>query len=93
MKKNEFAVIINNEGVGGTRPRLIFGGVDYQCVIKCSVETRPKKACVSTLYLKWCLIISELQNAPWPRPDTAFHGEVFLCHSTLKSDVMDEFLL
>ena len=93
MKKNEFAVIINNEGVGGTQPRLIFGGVDYQCVIKCSVETRPKKACVSTLYLKWCLIISELQNAPWPRPDTAFHGEVFLCHSTLESDVMDEFLL
>ena len=78
MKKNEFAVIINNEGVGGTQPRLIFGGVDYQCVIKCSVETRPKKACVSMLYLKWCLIISELQNAPWPRPDTAFHGEVLL---------------
>ena len=24
---------------------------------------------------------------------TAFHGEVFLCHSTLESDVMDEFLL
>lgn len=54
---------------------------------------RPKKACVSTLYLKWCLIISELQNAPWPRPDIAFHGEVFLCHSALESDVMDEFLL
>ena len=93
MKKNEFAVIINNEGVGGTRPRFIFGDVDYQCVIKCSVETRPKKACVSALYLKWYLIISELQNAPWLRPDTAFHGEVFLCHSTLESDVMDEFLL
>ena len=73
-EKNEFAVIINNEGVGGTQPRLIFGGVDYQCVIKCCVETRPKKACVSTLYLKWCLIISELQNAPWPRPASANIG-------------------
>ena len=56
---------------GETRPRLIFGDADYQCVIKCSVETRPKKACVSTLYLKWCLIVSELQNAPWPRPANA----------------------
>lgn len=52
-----------------------------------------KKACVSTLYLKWCLIISELQNAPWPCPKTAFHGEVLLCQYMLKSDVMDEFLL
>ena len=57
--------------IGGTQPRLIFGGVDYQCVIKCSVETLPKKACVSTLYLKWHLIISELQNTPWPRPANA----------------------
>ena len=77
----------------GRSHTLVFRTIDYQLVIKCSVETRPKKACVSTLYLKWCLIISELQNAPWPRPDTAFHGEVFLCHSTLESDVMDEFLL
>ena len=29
----------------------------------------PKKACVSTLLLKWHLSISQLQNAPWPRPD------------------------
>ena len=56
---------------GGTQPRLIFGGADSQLVIKYSVETRPKKACVSTLYLKWILIISELQNAPWPRPANA----------------------
>ena len=59
---------------GGTRPRLIFGDVDYQCVIKCSVETRPKKACVSTLYLKWYRISSELQNTPWPRPSNAHIG-------------------
>ena len=25
--------------------------------------------CVSTLLLKYYLIINELQNAPWPRPD------------------------
>ena len=50
---------------------LVFRTVEYQLVIKCSVETRPKKACVSTLYLKWCLIISELQNVPWPRPANA----------------------
>ncbi len=37
---------------------------------------RPKKVCVSTLYLKWILIISELQNTPWPRPANAHqkHG-------------------
>ena len=29
---------------------------------------QPKKACISTLYLKWYLIISELQNTPWLRP-------------------------
>ena len=57
---------------GGTRPRLIFRGGDSQWVIKCSVETRPKKACVSTLHLKWYLIISELQNIPWPRPANAY---------------------
>ena len=28
----------------------------------------PKKGCVSTPWLKWCLIINELQNTPWPRP-------------------------
>ena len=32
---------------------------------------RPKKAYVSTLYLKWYLIISELQNTLWPRPANA----------------------
>lgn len=50
---------------------LVFRTVEYQLVIKYSVETRPKKACVSTLYLKYCLIISELQNVPWPRPANA----------------------
>lgn len=35
-----------------------------------------KKSCVSTLYLKWCLIISELQNTPWPRPANANIGFV-----------------
>ena len=50
---------------------LVFRTVEYQLVIKYNVETRPKKACVSTLYLKWILIISELQNTPWPRPANA----------------------
>ena len=31
---------------------------------------------VSTLYLKWYLIISELQNIPWPRPANANIGFV-----------------
>lgn len=102
MRKQDFAVLFCafycpiqrfNSHSAGRSHALFFGGFDYQCVIKCSVETRPKRACVSTLYLKWCLIISELQNAPWPRPDTAFHGEVLLCQSMLESDVMDEFLL
>ena len=26
------------------------------------------------LYLKWILIISELQNTPWPRPANAHIG-------------------
>lgn len=39
-------------------------------------ETRQKKACVSTLYLNWYLIISELQNTPWPRPTNAHIGFV-----------------
>ena len=56
---------------GGTQPRSAFRAVYYQLVIKCSVETRPKKARISTLYLKWYLIISELQNAPWLRPANA----------------------
>ena len=42
-----------------------------------TLTTRPKKACVSTLYLKWCLIISELQNAPWPRPALLIHRKTF----------------
>ena len=73
---------------GGTQPRLIFGGVDYQYVIKYSVETRQKKACVSTLHLKWCLIISELQNAPWPRPANAHIGfiKLFAAISELNCD-------
>ena len=62
---------------GGTQPRSVFRVVDYQLVIKCSVETRPKKACVSTLYLKWCLIISELQNTPWPRPALLIRRKTF----------------
>ena len=72
---------------GGTQPRLIFGGVDYQCVIKCSVETRPKKACISTLYLKWCLIISELQNAPWPRPANALIGFIKLFRRSFRAQL------
>ena len=31
-------------------------------------------AYVSTLYLKWYLIISELQSTPWPRPANAHIG-------------------
>ena len=53
---------------GGTRPRLISGDIDIQIVTKQSVETWPKKGCVSTLSFKWYLIISGLRNAPWPRP-------------------------
>ena len=33
---------------GGTQPCSVFRAVDYQLVIKCSVEMRPKKACMST---------------------------------------------
>ena len=62
---------------GGTQPHSVFRAVDYQLVIKCSVETRPKKACVSTLYLKWCMIIRELQNAPWPRPALLIRRKTF----------------
>ena len=36
----------------------VSGGVDFQRVIKRSVETWPKKACVSTLLLRSYLIIS-----------------------------------
>ena len=32
-----------------------------------------KEACISTPYLEWYLIISELQNTPWPRPANAYH--------------------
>ena len=37
-----------------------------------TLETLTKNACVSTLLLKWYLIISQLQNMPWPRPDSLF---------------------
>ena len=52
----------------GTRPRHNFGGADFQLVTKQSVETWPKKGCVSTLCLEWYLIINQLRNPPWPRP-------------------------
>ena len=55
-----------------TRPRSVFGGADCQLVIKCSVETWPKKGCVSTLLFKSYLIINELQNSPWLRPAGQF---------------------
>lgn len=55
-------------GAIGTRPRLEFRDIDYQLVIKSSVETQPKNVGVSTLSLKRYLIISGLQISPWPRP-------------------------
>ena len=39
-----------------------------------TAETLTKKACVSTLYLKWVLIISELQNTQWPCPANTHIG-------------------
>ena len=52
------------------------------------METRQKKACVSTLYLKWYLIIGELQNTPWPRPANAHIGfiKLFAAISELNCD-------
>ena len=65
---------MDSPAMSGRSHTLVFRVIEYQLVIKCSVETRPKKACVSTLYLKWILIISELQNTPWPRPANAHIG-------------------
>lgn len=58
----------NGEIVGGTRPRPISGSIDFQLVIKCSVETQTFFGRVSTLLRKWYLIINKLQNQAWPHP-------------------------
>ena len=63
--------LVSPESPVGTRPRPVSGGADFQWVIKHGVETWPKKGCVSTLLFKSYLIINELQNSPWPRPDSA----------------------
>ena len=43
------------------------------------METWPFFGCVSTLLSKYYLIISELQNTPWPRPATP-HPAMPPCH-------------
>ena len=54
--------------VVGTQPRPVFGNIDYQSVIKRTVETKSKKVHVSTPMLKLHLIINDLRNPPWPHP-------------------------
>ena len=54
--------------VVGTQPRPVFGNIDYQSVIKRTVETQSKKVHISTPMLKLHLIINDLRNPPWPRP-------------------------
>ena len=54
--------------VVGTQPRPVFGNIDYQSVIKRTVETQSKKVHVSTPMLKLHLIINDLRNPSWPRP-------------------------
>ena len=54
--------------VVGTQPRPVFGNIDYQSVIKRTVETQSKKVHVSTPLLKLHLIINDLRNPPWPHP-------------------------
>lgn len=49
-----------SRNAGGMRPRLGIRDIDYQLVIKRSVETQPKNVGVSTLSLKKHLIISVL---------------------------------
>ena len=49
-----------SRNAGGTRPRLGIRNIDYQLVIKISVETQPKNVGVSTLSLKIRLIINRL---------------------------------
>ena len=54
--------------VVGTQPRPVFGNIDYQSVIKRTMETQSKKVHVSTPMLKLHLIINDLRNPPWPHP-------------------------
>ena len=54
--------------VVGTQPRPVFGNIDYQSVIKRTVETQSKKVHVSTPMLKLHLIINDLRNPSWPHP-------------------------
>lgn len=49
-----------SRNAGGTRPRLGIRDIDYQLVIKSSVETLQKNVGVSTLSLKIRLIINWL---------------------------------
>ena len=57
--------------VVGTQPRPVFGNIDYQLVIKRTVETQSKQVHVSTPMLKTYLIINNLRNTPWPHPARA----------------------
>ena len=57
--------------VVGTQPRPVFGNIDYQLVIKRTVEKQSKKVHVSTPMLKLHLIINDLRNPPWPHPARA----------------------
>ncbi len=68
-----------SQNAGGTRPRLEFRDIDYQLVIKISVETLPKNVGVSTLSLKRHLIISGLQISPWPRPASSALSPQEIC--------------
>lgn len=49
---------------------------------------RPKKACISTLYQNWYLIISELQNTPWPRPANTHIGFIKLFRRPVRAQLL-----
>ena len=69
----------------GTRPRPVFGNLDYQSVIKRTVETQPKNVHVSTLMLKPHLIVNNLRTTPWPRPATTHHLPAIYPHRPTKA--------
>ena len=53
---------------GGTVPRGDVESIDYQEVIKLSVDLWLKNGRKSTLMLEWCLIINVLCFVAWRRP-------------------------
>ena len=53
---------------GGTVPRGDVESIDYQEVIKLSVDLWLKNGRKSTLMLEWCLIINALWFVAWRRP-------------------------